>query len=101
MKPGLHVRQPDREKTAAPERDGEASAFPDGLPAMMAMDGPDVEPAARLYSAGLPVAGFLMAMAAIAILTDASYLVSLPLVAGALTLAGLSLFVPRRATRMG
>ena len=64
----------------------------------MAMDLPDA-PQPAIYTAGLPVAGFLMAIAAVAFLTDASYLVSVPLVAGALTLAGLSLFAPQRAMR--
>jgi signal transduction histidine kinase/DNA-binding response OmpR family regulator len=95
MKPGLHIRPTDEAPSAAP-RAGEAPSRRAVLAPPMAMDLPE-EAEARLYSAGLPVAGFLMAIAVIAFLTDASYLVSVPLVAGALTLAGLSLFVPQKA----
>lgn len=95
MKPGLHIRPTDEAPSAAP-RAGEAPSRRAVLAPPMAMDLPE-EAEARLYSAGLPVAGFLMAIAGVAFLTDASYLVSVPLVAGALTLAGLSLFVPQRA----
>lgn len=98
MKPGLKKRRPDGEPIAdAPRADDLASRRLVAAPPM-AMDLPD-EPKARLYSAGLPVAAFLMAIAAIAFLTEASHLVSIPLVAGALTLAGLSLFVPQREAR--
>ncbi|MFN3764934.1 MAG: response regulator [Aliihoeflea sp.] len=97
MKPGLHIRPPDEEPNAAPRAHVSPLRRPVVAPPM-AMDLPE-EPAARLYSAGLPVAGFLMAIAVVAFLTDAAYVVSVPLVAGALTLAGLSLFVPQRGQR--
>ena len=97
MKPGLHTRRAGSEPTAAIGHADDASRRVVASPPM-AMDLPDA-PQPAIYMAGLPVAGFLMAIAAVAFLTDASYLVSVPLVAGALTLAGLSLFAPQR--RMG
>lgn len=92
MKPGLKPRQPDASDVAVPSRT--QRAFVAAPP--LAMELPQAERATGTYRAGLPVAVFLMAIAAAAFLTDASLFVSLPLVAGALTLAGLSLFTPLR-----